>query len=163
MVARVLELSRLYEAQFGRLRLFARRIVGNPAVADDMVQQAFTNLLCRIDKTAPSPAYVAQTVRNLSLNYLRDAKRRGDAEISEEDLDKIADSRPSPEMVALYRSELRRLLEAVGTLPPRRREAFVLNRIAGLTYDEVAERMGISRNTVISQIVAALADLDKKL
>jgi RNA polymerase sigma-70 factor (ECF subfamily) len=48
-------------------------------------------------------------------------------------------------------------------LPPRRREAFVLNRIEGLTYDEVAERMGISRNTVITQIVAALAELDKRL
>jgi RNA polymerase sigma-70 factor (ECF subfamily) len=66
-------------------------------------------------------------------------------------------------MTALYRSELRRLLQAIADLPPRRREAFVLNRIEGLTYDEVAERMGISRNTVITQIVAALAELDKRL
>jgi len=39
----------------------------------------------------------------------------------------------------------------------------VLNRIEGLSYDEVASRMGISRNTVISQIVSALAELDRQL
>lgn len=66
-------------------------------------------------------------------------------------------------MTVLYRSELHRLLHSIAQLPPRRREAFILNRIEGLSYDEVAERMGISRNTVITQIVSALAELDRQL
>ncbi len=116
-----------------------------------------------MDRPSSNAAYIAQAVRNLALNHLRDAKRRGDVEISEADLNSIADMAPSPETIALYRSELRRLLEAVAALPTRRREAFVLNKIEGLSYDDVAQRMGISRNTVISQIVAAMVELDRRL
>ncbi len=163
MAARTLEITRLYEAEHGRLRAFARRIVGNPSIAEDVVHQAFANLLGKMDRPSSNAAYIAQAVRNLALNHLRDAKRRGDVEISEADLNSIADMAPSPETIALYRSELRRLLEAVAALPTRRREAFVLNKIEGLSYDDVAQRMGISRNTVISQIVAAMVELDRRL
>ena len=66
-------------------------------------------------------------------------------------------------MTVLYRNELRRLLRAIAALPRRRREAFVMRKLDGLSYDEIALRMGISRNTVISQIVAAMAELDRRL
>lgn len=164
MTARALDIMKLYEAEHGRLRSFVRRIVRNPAVAEDVVQQAFANILARIDQsTAPNSAYMLQAARNLALNHLRDAKRRADVEIPDAAIENVADLQPSPEMIVLYRSELRRLLEAVSALPARRKEAFVLNRVAGLSYDEVAVRMGVSRNTVISQIVAAMAELDRRL
>lgn len=164
MTSRALEIAILYEKEHGRLRAFVRRIVGNPAAAEDVVQQVFANILGKAEQpVAPNAAYVTQAVRNLALNHLRDTRRRGDIEQAGLDLELIADTKPSPETIALYRSELRRLLEAVAALPPRRREAFVMNRIEGLSYDEVASRMGISRNTVITQIVAALAELDRRL
>jgi RNA polymerase sigma-70 factor (ECF subfamily) len=94
---------------------------------------------------------------------LRDARRRAEVEVEVDEPERFADTGPSPEMTVLYRSELHRLLHSIAQLPPRRREAFVLNRIEGLSYDDVAERMGISRNTVITQIVSALAELDRRL
>lgn len=164
MTTRAIDIAKLYEAEYGRLRAIVRRIVGNPSIAEDVVQQAFANILGKAnDVSAPSSAYVASAVRNLALNHLRDSRRRGETGISDADLERIADGRPTPEMVAVYRSELRRLLEAVASLSPRRREAFTFNRIEGLSYDEVALRMGISRNTVISLIVAAMAELDRLL
>jgi len=165
MTSRLWDLTELYESERSRLRAFVRRIVGNSTTAEDVVQQAFLNLLARPDDgmQAPGPAYVKRAARNLALNHLRDTRRRSDVEVQDDAPERFADSRPSPEMTALYRSELRQLLQAIALLPPRRREAFVLNRIEGLTYDEVAERMGISRNTVITQIVAALAELDRRL
>lgn len=165
MIAHLLDIEKLYEAEHRRLRSLVRRILGNSATAEDVVQQAFANMLARVqaDAGSPSPAYARQAVRNLALNHLRDMKRRADVEIAGSDVEHVADARPTPETVALYRSELRRLLEAIASLPARRREAFVLNRIEGLSYDEIAGRMGISRNTVISSIVNAMADLDRKL
>lgn len=163
MTARVLNITKLYETEHGRLRSFVRRIVGNPATAEDVVQQAFANILDKLDDRTPNSAYVAKAVRNLALNHLRDARRRADIEISDAELGDIADLSPTPETVVLYRSELRQLLEAVAALPRRRREAFVFNKIEGLSYDEVAARMGISRNTVMSLIVTAMADLDRKI
>lgn len=165
MIARLLDIEKLYAAEQGRLRRLVRRILRNPSAAEDVVQQAFVNLLARFNSEAvsPSPAYVRAAVRNLALNHLRDLKRRSELEIAGVEVDDIADTRPTSETIALYRSELRRLLSAIAALPARRREAFVLNRIEGLSYDEIAARMGISRNTVISSIVNAMADLDRKL
>ena len=164
MTAHTLALAKLYEAEQSRLRAFVRRLVGNPATAEDVVQQAFANLLAKRELgSAANAAYVTQVVRNLAINHLRDARRRGQIEITGTELDAAADPQPSPELVALYRSELHRLLLAVSELPERRRMAFILSRIEGLRYDEIAERMGVSRNTVISQVVAALAELDRKL
>jgi RNA polymerase sigma factor (sigma-70 family) len=55
---------------------------------------------------------------------------------------------PNPERTAIARDELRRLQSAVDRLPPRCREAFVMQRIDGLTRHEIAERMGLSERTV---------------
>ncbi|MGE0627692.1 MAG: RNA polymerase sigma factor [Hyphomicrobiaceae bacterium] len=164
MTARSLALAKLYEAEQSRLRALVRRLVGNPTTAEDVVQQAFANLLARSEQgLVTNPAYVTQIVRNLAFNHLRDARRRARIEIPDAGLEAIPDPQPSPELVALYRSELQRLLLAIAELPERRRMAFILSRIEGLRYDEIAERMGVSRNTVISQVVAAMADLDRKL
>lgn len=165
MAVRLMDIEKLYEAEHGRLRSLVRRIVGNSSTAEDVVQQAFVNMLAALHRheTAPGPAYARTAARNLALNHLRDLKRKAAVEVAGSDVDEIADLQPTPETIALYRSELRRLLEAIAALPARRREAFVLNRIEGLSYDEIAERMQISRNTVISSIVNAMADLDRKL
>jgi RNA polymerase sigma-70 factor (ECF subfamily) len=164
MTAHRLDITRLYVAEQGRLRAYVRRMLRNPATAEDVVQQAFVNLLGRPRHgEAPSSAYVMQAVRNLALNHLRDTRRRAQVEIASEHVEEIADLAPSPEMAAVHRSELMRLLTALAALPPRRREAFVLSRIEGLSYDEVAARMGVSRNTVITHIVAAMAELSRRL
>ncbi len=157
-------IATLYETEYDRLRSFVRRMVRNPDTAEDLVQQVFANIIsCKEQAKPHNSAYVTQAVRNLALNYLRDTGRRAEVEIAGIDTDMIADTKPSPEMVILYRSELRRLLEALTQLPERRRQAFFLNRIEGLSYDEIAEVMKISRNTVITQVVAAMAELDRRL
>lgn len=156
-----LSIGRLYGAECDRLRRIARRLSGDATTAEDLVQQAFVNLL-RHDVPV-SQAYVTTAVRNLTLNYLRDAKRRAEVMLSDDRMSRIADQAASPEATAIHRNEVRRLLTAINALPPRRRQSFVLNKLAGLTYNEIALRMGVSRNTVISQIVQAMADLDRML
>ena len=51
---------------------------------------------------------------------------------------------------AAHQQRLARLGEALQELPERQREAFVLSRFDGLTQDEVAARMQISRRMVVS-------------
>jgi RNA polymerase sigma factor (sigma-70 family) len=59
---------------------------------------------------------------------------------------------PSPERVVIARDELRHLQAALDRLPPRCREAFVLQQVDGLSRKEIATRMGISDKTVMTHL-----------
>ena len=165
MSAKTFDIAALYISEQRRLRQLIRRLVGNKATTEDLVHQAFAKLLAAADTGDLNncPAYLTTTARNLALNHLRDLKRHGEVGIPDAELHAIPDANPSPEMTAVYRCELRRVLQAVASLPVKRREAFILNKFEGMSYDEIAARQGISRNTVISHIVIALADLDRKI
>jgi RNA polymerase sigma factor (sigma-70 family) len=165
MSARTIDLAGLYASEQGRLKRLVKRLVGSKATAEDVVHQAFVNLMARPEcgDLVNCPAYLTCTARNLALNHLRDTSRRSEVDLAAEALDAVADPRPSPEVTTMFRCELRRVLRAVAALPPRRREAFILNKFEGMSYDQIAARQGVSRNTVISQIVGALADLHGRL
>ncbi|MFT4249341.1 MAG: RNA polymerase sigma factor [Pseudomonas sp.] len=164
MTVSATDIGLLYERECGRLRAHVRRLVKHPGSAEDLVQQAFANMLGRPENAeAHTLGYALRAVHNLALNHLRDARRRALVEVSGVDVHEIVDPAPTPEAMTVYRLTLRRILQAIAGLPARQRQAFVLKRIEGLSYDEVAARMGTSRNTVISQVVAALAALDARL
>jgi len=56
--------------------------------------------------------------------------------------------------------ELRKKIQSgIDDLPPRCREIFILNRRSGLTYQEIAEYLEISINTVNTQMGRALKSL----
>ena len=118
MASSALDLSDLYRREEGRLRGLVQRFVGNRATAEDLVHQAFVHLLRQAEPSYRSaPAYLTTTVRNLALNHLRDARRRGETSLSDSEMEDLVDGRPSPEVTAVYRCELRRLLVAIAELP----------------------------------------------
>ena len=57
----------------------------------------------------------------------------------------------------LARDEVRRLEAAIDSLPPRQRQVLLLHKFEGLSYAEIAERLGISKNTVMVHMMWALA------
>lgn len=162
MTPQIAEICELYRSEQLRLRQAVRRIIGNPATADELVHDAFAELIRKHaeGRVADPRAYLGRTARNLALNHIR---RRGEAPLDDALLETLADPRPDAEHALICRQELMRLLSAVAALPARRREVFVLSRFYGMTYDQIAARMQISRNTVMVQIVNALADLNRAL
>ena len=100
---------------------------------------------------------------NLALDHQRHVGHRVELQENEEVAEAVADPRPSPENVVLYRSEFARLMRVVDGLSPRCREVFVLCRFEELSYAEIARRLGISRNTVVSHMVTALAALEREM
>jgi RNA polymerase sigma-70 factor (ECF subfamily) len=66
------------------------------------------------------------------------------------------DERPAPALVALERDELRRLAQAIGAMPAKTQEAFILRRVEGLSQREISARMAISENTVEKHISRGL-------
>jgi RNA polymerase sigma factor (sigma-70 family) len=148
----------LYNTEKTRLRRIVERIVGNSSTAEELVHDAFSNLLKAADVN-DARAYLTRAARNLALNHLRHLRHGVEVSTDEQIYNAIADQRPSPEVEVVYRQELRRLLNALASLPPRRREIFILHRFEDATYSEISERLDLSRRTVINHVVNALDDL----
>ncbi len=72
-------------------------------------------------------------------------------------------SQADPSEILEHQQRIQRLSEALETLPPRRREAFLLYRFDGLSQSEIAERMEISISMVEKHIAAALVHCKKHL
>ncbi len=70
---------------------------------------------------------------------------------------------PSPEQHASGREALARMQAAIGQLPARCREVYLLHRIEGMTYPEIAHRSGISSKAVEKHISRALRLLRAQL
>ena len=54
-------------------------------------------------------------------------------------------------------------MEALRTMPEKRRRIFILNRLEGLSYTEIARRTGIGRTAVTKHVARATADIDAAL
>jgi RNA polymerase sigma factor (sigma-70 family) len=150
------------------LRFLARRL-DNTALAEDLTQETWLRAANR-QAFAPGAAiidnprsYLFRIAANLALDHQRHVGHRVELQESEEVAEAVADPRPSPENVVLYRSEFARLMRVVDGLSPRCREVFVLCRFEELSHAEIARRLGISRNTVVSHMVTALAALESEM
>lgn len=108
-------------------------------------------------------AYFRRTVMNTVADEYREhtAGRRlqilplADAENAVQAI--ASDESQCPLQLSAQRQRLERLREALAELPERQREAFVLCRFDGLTQEDVAARMQISRRMVVKHLSRAVA------
>ena len=142
----------------------ALRMVGNSEDAADMSQEAFIkayNSLTSFRGDSRFSVWLYRIVSNVCLDYLRSRGRRQTVSLSTENDDgedveiDIADETQSPERLLdrrLTRDAVRRGLAA---LPPEHRQILLLREIQGLSYDEIADALGIEAGTVKSRIFRA--------
>ncbi len=141
-----------------RLTATIQRRVACASTTADLMQDTFLRLWEKraiLGDVSDLAGYFMTTGRNLAADHLR-RRRIAPFVAGIEHLDYIADNRPSVEDTVLSRDELRRLQEIIDTLPPRCRQVFLLSRLEGLTYVEIAKRLDISPKTVFSHMVTAL-------
>jgi RNA polymerase sigma-70 factor (ECF subfamily) len=68
-----------------------------------------------------------------------------------------------PDRIAEHREQYQVLLTGVSLLPGKRQQVFRMSRFEGLTHEEIAERLGIHKDTVAQYIVKAVAFLKSYL
>ncbi|HEY5238014.1 MAG TPA: RNA polymerase sigma factor [Rhizomicrobium sp.] len=126
----------------------------------DIYVQVFEAALQAIP-ASPKP-FLFTTARNLLIRKMRREQIVSIEAVSDvEALESAADA-PGPERTTIARDELRKLQSILDQMPPRSREAFMLQQIDGLSRKEIALRMGINDKTVKGYLQTAgqvLADL----
>lgn len=154
----------LYRQYGPEIRGYLIRRLRCAETAADLTQETFLRLL-RQGEAARLDSPRSYLYR-IAANLLNDHRRRQAARPPLADaamLDQAASDLPGQDRVLLARSELARLGTAVESLPPRRREVFVLHKYGGLSYGEIADRLGISKNTVMVHMTKALAHCRDRL
>ncbi len=153
-------LRRMFERYGDELRSYLCRAFGlHPSDAEDIIQTAFVKLTALPDsEVIDHPrAFLFTTVRNLAVDSSRQNKvRTRHLEQVNRDTGTEMSDICSPEQIAIHQERLQILKRIMEKLPPKRRRIFVLNRIHGLSYREIAKEMNLSELTVKRQVFRAL-------
>lgn len=159
----------MYRAYKNDLAAFVHSYVRSPEITEEILQDLFLRIWQQRDLwecSGPLRAYLFRAARNRAIGYIR--HERVDAAFRERSANEYFAS-AMPGAVAgpdasIGTDELERAIErALDELPPRCREAFVLNRRHHLSYAEVAAVMQLSVKTVEVQMGRALAILRREL
>lgn len=151
----------------------ALRLLGNPEDAEDALQEgmlaAYRNLR-HFEGRSQFSTWLTRIVINAAL--MRRRSRRAHPAVSLDDCDReeqvpaverFPDEGPSPEEIYAGYELSERLRENLEGLSPVLRRAFELRAIAGLTADEAAKVLGVSRNTLKARLWRARHQLATRL
>lgn len=149
------EFQKFYKRNYLPLCMYALRLIEDTDAADDVVQSSFIRVweMIREGKEIRNPEnYLYRVIRNVTLAQLKESNRfiliddnSAEMEISEEEIE-------TAERDA-------RLWKAIDSMPPRRREIFLMSKRDGLTYTAIGEELGLSVKTIENQMSKALASL----
>ena len=158
----------LYRQYYVFLCLIAENMVRDPADAKEIVSDVFVrlwNIREKIEINTSVKGYLIRAVRNTSLNYLGQKRQNGilTDRLDDSDYQLYAWSSDYP-LGRLFEEEARKILDqGIDSLPAACREIFLLSRNEELKYSEIAEKLGISVNTVKTQLKIALSRLREAL
>jgi RNA polymerase sigma-70 factor (ECF subfamily) len=141
----------LVERYYQRIDRLAQHVVRHPTVAEDITQEVFLRAYRAIPRFRGEASFYSWLYRiaiNLCLNHLRRQANRLSLAAEPEDAAVAAD--PSSLLEAQEQERLVR--RAIDALPPHYRIAVILRDLEGLSYQEIADILGIPLGTVKSRI-----------
>lgn len=154
----------VFDRYSSKLYGFSFRLLKDKEQCQEVVQEVFLNLWlsrAKLDNQYPLAPYLYTITRRLTLNALRNLANSQSARlILWNKTQKV--SNETEEVVLL--DDLQRFTEGVlARLPKQQQLVFRMSRQHDLSYDEIAEELHISRNTVKNHLVAALKTLRLQL
>lgn len=142
-------LAELMRRHQTRLYHLAFRLLKDPMEAEDALQEVFVKVweaAARFAPRATVAAWLSRITANHCLNLLR--QRRPSDSLDADDAPSLPDGGPTP-LETLEEQDINRRLDALlAALPENQRRALILKRFGGLSYQEIAEEMGLSPQAV---------------
>lgn len=134
---------------------------GNEEKANDAVQEAFVKLWenCAKVPSEKAKSYLYTVANNLYLNVLKAEKVR----LKYADQHSKSIDKESPEYILEEKQFQKKLETALNALPENQRTTFLLNRIDGKKYSEIAEMEDVSVKAIEKRMHLALKSLRVKI
>lgn len=159
------EFEAFTRAQHGHLLRYCRTHLPSDEDAQDAAQESLLRLL-RYRDSEPGSAWRPLLFR-IASNTVAEFFRRGAARSVNKHMsladEELVSQAPSQEDVLEQEQRETLLRAAIVALPLRCRQVYMLSRIDGLTYPQIARRCGISVKTVEKHIIHALALLREQV
>ncbi len=152
-------LAELYD-RYGRVAYgLALRIVRDPSLAEDAVQEAFLAVWRSAARysaeRAKASTWILTFVHRRAVDLVRREERRRAEPLGDDD----SATAPATDEVAWLRLERERVQTALRALPDQQREALELAYYGGFTQSELADRLGQPLGTIKSRMFAGLGRL----
>jgi len=154
----------LFERYFNPLCYFSFQICKSTELSEETVSDVFAELWIkrsRINIQTSFKSYLYTSVKNRSINYYKQEKR-----ISEQkELNQLhlITSEIQTDQTVNQKDLEKRIEELLNQLPEKRGLIFRMNRIDGLSYQEIADILSISIHTVQNQMIKAVKFMAEQL
>lgn len=130
--------------------------------AEDLLHDAWVRMSERNAAVENSEAFLVRSAANGGWDaYRRERREPSSATLFETEVTLVSDQSPLQDEVLMARHRLERLRLGVEQLTPRTREVFLMHRLDGRKYREIAADLGISQSAVekhMARAVEALTD-----
>jgi len=147
-----------YQETRGFLKKYLRRYYTNADDIEDAMQEGFLKTFeIEQKQTIQSPAaYLFMAINNFARRDLKKKSRHAYEPIEDIELTGLSIDITEVESGLEARQKLIVFCEAIDSLPPQCRKAFLLRKMHGLSHKEIAETMGISVSTVEKHLAKGL-------
>lgn len=154
--------ERVFLAYFSIIRTFVFSYVKSEADAEELTEELFVSLWCNrkaIDTSKSFHAFMHTLARNSAINFL---KHKTIHSVYLDSTSTVEESYTSEDDMIARETAL--LVDmAVEKMPAQRKQVYLLSRKEGLSHEDIAARLNISRRNVESHLSLALKDIRKAI
>lgn len=139
-----------------------QRMVNNHSTAEDLLQETYLRVTRALSERTVEhlEPFVFQTARNLALDHLRARRIQARTVVDDvpmEVIEGVASPLGTPEDAHQAAQLLERLSVSLSQLSARQQRIFILSRLHGCSYQEIAEELAVSLSTVQKELKLIMA------
>lgn len=150
------QIAQLFQNHSAAIVAFLINRVACPETAQDLSQETYLRLISKGEITHDENiiGYLFRIADRLAIDYLRQTRlpRNNTVDLTED----LRCPKLQPDVLTELREQCQLVLNAINSLPLKYRRVFLLRKIDELSYNEIAQQLGISEKTVQRYLVNAM-------